>query len=188
MRYYKWLICGAVVLALAAGGVRIASINKVFPSPENKVYREGETFHYKGLEAKAGEVEIYNREEIKVAYPGIDMEDEVLENGQTEEVTYIVANVEISNKTENTISMGKTGVAQWILEAGLYANGADYTSFLSLNPSYSRTFYAGDTKTIKIVFTIRNEYMTKRELEETPLKVVYSYYPSKNYIYYEGKS
>ena len=30
--------------------------------------------------------------------------------------------------------------------------------------------------------------LTEEELEKSPLKVVYSYYPGKNYIYYEGKN
>ena len=125
---------------------------------------------------------------LKQRYPDIELEMDGLDDSHISDSTYIVANVKMTNNTQDTVYMGKTGVAQWILEAGLNSNGVDAYIFSSLNPDYSRTFQAGDSEEIKLVYTIWSDYMTKEELEKSPLKVVYSYYPGKNYIYYEGKN
>lgn len=188
MKHYKGLLCGLAAVVLVLGAVRIVSLNKALPSPEDKPVTVGEKFIYKGLEGTVGDVEIYNKEEMQTAYPDIELEVDGLDDSHISDSTYIVANVKMTNNTQDTVYMGKTGVAQWILEAGLNSNGVDAYIFSSLNPDYSRTFQAGDSEEIKLVYTIWSDYMTKEELEKSPLKVVYSYYPGKNYIYYEGKN
>ena len=188
MKHYKGLLCGLAAVVLVLGAVRIVSLNKALPGPEDKPVTVGEKFIYKGLEGTAGDVEIYNKEEMQMAYPDIELEVDGLDDSHISDSTYIVANVKMTNNTQDTVYMGKTGVAQWILEAGLNSNGVDAYIFSSLNPDYSSTFQAGDSEEIKLVYTIWSDYMTKEELEKSPLKVVYSYYPGKNYIYYEGKN
>ena len=68
MKHYKGLLCGLAAVVLALGAVRIVSLNKALPSPEDKPVTVGEKFIYKGLEGTVGDVEIYNKEEMQTAY------------------------------------------------------------------------------------------------------------------------
>lgn len=61
-------------------------------------------------------MEIYNKEEMQMAYPDIELEVDGLDDSHISDSTYIVANVKMTNNTQDTVYMGKTGVAQWILE------------------------------------------------------------------------
>lgn len=119
MKHYKGLLCGLAAVVLVLGAVRIVSLNKALPSPEDKPVTVGEKFIYKGLEGTVGDVEIYNKEEMQAAYPDIELEMDGLDDSHISDSTYIVANVKMTNNTQDTVYMGKTGVAQWILEAGL---------------------------------------------------------------------
>ena len=49
MKHYKGLLCGLAAVVLALGAVRIVSLNKALPSPEDKPVTVGKKFIYKGL-------------------------------------------------------------------------------------------------------------------------------------------
>ena len=111
MKHYKGLLCGLAAVVLALGAVRIVSLNKALPSPEDKPVTVGKKFIYKGLEGTVGDVEIYNKEEMQTAYPDIELEMDGLDDSHISDSTYIVANVKMTNNTQDTVYMGKTGVA-----------------------------------------------------------------------------
>ena len=82
MKHYKGLLCGLAAVVLALGAVRIVSLNKALLGPEDKPVTVGEKFIYKGLEGTAGDVEIYNKEEMQMAYPDIELEVDGLDEAK----------------------------------------------------------------------------------------------------------
>lgn len=170
MKHYKGLLCGLAAVVLALGAVRIVSLNKALPGPEDKPVTVGEKFIYKGLEGTAGDVEIYNKEEMQVAYPDIELEVDGLDDSHISDSTYIVANVKMTNNTQDTVYMGKTGVAQWILEAGLNSNGVDAYIFSSLNPDYSQDISDGGFRRDKTCIHNMERLYDKRRTGKKPAK------------------
>lgn len=65
--------------------------------------------------------------------------------------------------------------------------GSDLEVFLALNPDYSSSIPAGEKMELKIAYCILNEYMTLEEIQNTDIKIVYSYYPTKNYFFYPAE-
>ena len=46
MKHYKGLLCGLAAVVLVLGAVRIVSLNKALPGPEDKPVTVGEKFIY----------------------------------------------------------------------------------------------------------------------------------------------
>lgn len=184
MRYKKML---AVILPLIciACIAAIYNVNYVYPMPKDIFYTEGETAVYKGLDITIGELELYQNEQVQTVYPeiysGFDS------SGKDTDTNIIIANIKIKNTTDRKISLGKESITIWPVEAGYVGNGIDLSCFMMLNPEYTGSFEAGTELEVKLVYPIADRYLSWEKLNNSDIKVIYSYYPTKNYILYEAK-
>jgi hypothetical protein len=186
MRYKKIIIFIIILLWIAGSAAQIWRINSLYPNPEEKPAVKGESVLYKGLTLTAGDVEVYTWEELQEVYPdwqgGFFIQDE---ESTLEQYNYIIFNITLTNETEEKISFGKEGTDMWVMESGLVHNGSDYFAYMSLNPHIMGQFEPGDTETLKLPYSILREYKSIDELKSDGIKLVYSYYPTKNYILYQ---
>ena len=58
---------------------------------------------------------------------------------------------------------------------------------MMLNPEYTGSFEAGAELEVKLVYPIADRYLSWEKLNNSDIKIIYSYYPTKNYILYEAK-
>lgn len=186
MRYKKIIIGTVALLFLAVSVFMIYNVNSVFPNTEDKAYRTGDETRYRGLKLTVGEIEVYTEEEAVEKYPAI--KDTQLYETDKGKFNYVIANITLENDTDDVITFGKFGsVGQWCIEAGLEGNGMSYFDFLALNPTYHKSFSVGDKQDIILPFTLSKKWITYEELKKEDIKIIYSFYPEKIYILYEGK-
>lgn len=188
MTFYKKIITGIVVfMLLICSAYMIYNVNSVFPKADSKAYRTGDETRYRGLKLTVGEVEIYTQEELEEKYPAIKNINPEFKNVGVN--NYVIANITLENDTDETIELGKFGsVTSWVIETVLYGNGINYFTFLELNPSYSTSFSTGQKQELILPFCVGEGWATYDELMQGNIKIIYSFYPTKVYILYEGKS
>lgn len=187
MRYKKIIIGIAVTVFLICSVFMIYNVNSVFPNTDDKAYITGDETRYRGLKLTVGEIGVYTREEFIKKYPaGAGNYGPISE--YTEGHNYVVANITLENDTDETISIGKFGtVTLWQIEADLNGNGISYGKFMVLNPTYSVSFPSGTKQELILPFVIAEEWNTYEELKQSDIKIIYSFYPTKSYILYEGE-
>lgn len=188
MTFYKKIIIGIVSLVLlACSAYMIYNVNSVFPNADCKAYVTGDETRYRGLKLTVGDIEIYTQEELEEKYPAVKNINPEFENVGAG--NYIIANITLENDTDETVQLGKLGsVTGWAVEKDMYGNGISYFTFLELNPSYGTSFSSGQKKELILPFRIGEEWVAYDELIQGDIKIIYSFYPTKAYILYEGKS
>lgn len=187
MRYKKIIIGIAVTAFLICSGFMIYNVNSVFPNTDDKEYMTGDETRYKGLKLTVGETGVYTREEFIKKYPaGAENYGPIPE--YTEEHNYVVAEIILENDTDETVSIGKfSTVTFWQIEADFNGNGMDYGKFMVLNPTYSLSFQSGTKQELILPFMIPEEWISYEKLKQSDIKIIYSFYPTKCYILYEGE-
>lgn len=184
MTCFKRIILALTVLILTmVCGYMIYRINIMYPSPENVAYQPGDTAKYKGMFMHMGEIELYDSEEAAKTYP--ELAD--LIRGETEQKNWFIVNLELENSTEQKISFGKESIAMCVIEVGLESNGIGFQEFMALNPDYKSSLEPGESMQVKLPYSIWEKYISPEEVENTDIKLVYSYYPTKNYILYSAE-
>lgn len=181
----KYKITGMTlaVVALISGILMIYQVNQTYPNPQHEVIRPGEIAKYKGLVLYAGNIEVYETGEVKTVYTDVD--EELFE----EDAYWVIINVELENQTEEEIKLTKERLTDWRLEAGVHMNGISAGAFMQLNPDFHSDWKAGEKQSVKLPFSIWKKSLeqTGQVMKETDIMLVYSYYPTKNYILYEAK-
>lgn len=184
MCYKKMLVVILPFICIACIAM-IYNVNRVYPMPKDIFYTEGETAVYKGLDISIGEIELYQNEQVQTVYPeiysGFDS------SGKDTDTNIIIANIKIKNTTDRKISLRKEGIVTWPVEAAYVGNDVDLSCFMMLNPEYTGSFEAGAELEVKLVYPIADRYLSWEKLNNSDIKVIYSYYPTKNYILYEAK-
>lgn len=185
IRFKKIMIILIICVLTTVCIVRIYHINNRYPDPENIAVRQGETTIYKGMKLTAKELEIYTEKELLDKYP--KLADSWERNEDTKAAfTYIIANMNLKNESQQDISLGKSSITHFFLEINnVEGNAVSQGDFIILNPDYKNTFQAGSESDIKLVYEISDMYMTYNEIKGSRIKIVYSYYPTKNYLYYD---
>lgn len=168
-------------------GYFVYDINVAYPSPQNIVYKENQSFEYYGMKVTAGALEICNYDEIcnKIdGYKEYTKDDRIMQNSY-----YILVNIHVENPSVQDISLKNTGFTYWMIESGNCANGVSQEMIYMVD--YSNDVYkAGSNMDIELPFYIYKENTTaksKEELLEQGIKIVAGYYPDKEYIFYGGK-
>ena len=164
-------------------------VNRRFPSPENVSTQPGETTSFKGIKLTSGDMEIYDYEGLINQYPQVETAYYIMDEERklAEDAYHFIIPVTIENSTENPWSIGKEGILSWVMETGTTNNGMDFFSFEELNPDYDGNLEPGESQEIRLTFSIIKDYMTMEEAIKWDKKIIYSYYPSKNYLYYPGE-
>lgn len=192
MRYRKWVILIVCLLLFGVWAYFVYDVNERFSNPENRIVEQGQTASYKGLTIAPGEVEILSYQEMVERYPDFDSTYD--EMGEEAEETihemahyhYILVHLSIENPTDEKISFGKESITLWPIEVGVQGNGMDPFMLMYFNPGYDGSFTAHEKMDMILPYTIYTEYLTLEEIKKEDIRVVYSYYPTKNYIFYEG--
>ena len=165
-------------------------VNKRFPNPKNISLKAGETTDYKGIKLSAGEeIEIYDYDGLVKQYPQLELVYDLMEDEKemAGDAYFFLAPVTFHNPTKQEWNMGKESIIMWVLETGNTNNGVDYFVFSELNPDYSGTLEPGETMEIKLPFSITKDYITMEKAMKWDKKIIYSYYPAKNFLYYPGE-
>lgn len=186
MRCKKIIIGTAAVIFLVVSVFMIYNVNSVFPNTEDEAYRTGDETRYRGLKLTVGEIGVYTEEDAVEKYPAIE-DAQFYEGTDKGRYNYVIAKIVLENDTDETVTFGKFGsVGDWAIEAGLNGNGMDMFIFLALNPTYHKSFLSGDKQELILPFGISKEWITYEELKKEDIKIIYSFYPKKIYILYEG--
>lgn len=194
MSYKKIIIAVPILIFFAVSVFMIYNVNSVYPNAEEKAYREGDVTRYKGLKMTVGEVEIYTEDELIEEYADIDIngklttEGYIVEGEHISEGTYIIVNITLENDTDETITFGKLDdIYYWITEVGMTANSTFLRLFFEINPVIYSSFSAGDVQEMKLLYRMDERNISYEQLKQNDIKVVFSYYPTKEYLLYEGE-
>lgn len=182
IRYKKLAGIILVVILFLIWGYFVWDMNVRYPNPEEKVLRPGEQALYQGLTLYAGDIEVYTREEFEELYE--------YSSGSDENGTYIVAEAVLENNTEETIALSENQPLYWVVEVGYKChNASEYVSFQILNKEYSSitVLKPGDVMELKIPYYINPIAATYDVIRKEDIRIVYSYYPTKNYILLNGQ-
>lgn len=156
-------------------------INRRYPNPEEKQLKAAEKGYYKGMELEVGEIELYTKEEYENRY-GVAA-------SMTEPGTYITVNLTLKNNTDQAVLLDKEGPVMWLLEVGnLYHNSCIYQDFISLNGENRGIMEAHSSWELTLPYFVYSESVLYDRLKKEEIRIVYSYYPTKNYIWKEGLS
>lgn len=162
-------------------------VNRRFPNPENIKAEQNETVDYKGISMFAKDMEIYPYDRLMERYPQLEQVYDLMEVEDEKNDIYFIVPVTIENRTKDVWKQGKESIGEWVLEVGEESNGVDYFYFLEMNPDYHKTLEPGESQNIIIPFSINEDYLTLEEAVSEDKKIVYSYYPTKNYLFYPGE-
>ena len=198
MHFSKKIIAVVTVgiLLFVASFVQIYALNKNFANPENIPLEKSETSFYKGLKITPTDLCIYTWDELNEKYPAWaecyifqntfeSIEDESEDKGG-KDINFILCKVEVENDTEYEIELVKDKFLYWIIEAGYVVNGMDPMTYEALNDEETCRFNPGDVKTVYLPYQIWKEDLPTDELKKTDIKIVYSYYPTKNYLFFKS--
>lgn len=195
MTHFK-KIAVIIFLVIIAGiwGYMVYQINANYPASKNIAITEGEEGRYKGLRIIPEDLEICSYQEAIDKYPdlfssysSLDEEGTSL-TGEMDLYNYVFVHIKIRNTMNTELSMGKESILYWPIEVnGTESNCMDMFQFTQMNPFYSKTFEGGKELELILPYAIYSEYVSLEELKKSELKIVYSYYPTKNYILYEGE-
>lgn len=170
------------IILILVWGYFVWDVNVRYPNPEEKIIRPGETGLYKGLNFQAGNINIYTKSEFEKLYD--------FSSGEDEDGTYIVAEAVFENKTEETIVLSEDQPLYWPVEVG-YQRGSniEYGSFQALNRNYSgnTVLKPGEKMEVSLTFYIHQSALAYDEIKREDIRIVYSYYPTKNYILLNGQ-
>ena len=185
-----------IVLLVAFAGIwgyLVYQVNANYPAAKNIAITEGEEGRYKGLRITPEGLEICSYEEAVDKYPELvssysSLDDEGTSlTGEMDLYNYVFVHIKICNTMDTKLSMGKESILYWPIEVnGIESNCMDMFQFTQMNPSYSRTFEGGKELELILPYAIYSEYVSLEELKKSELKIVYSYYPTKNNILYKG--
>ena len=194
MTHFKKIIMIVLLVAFAGiWGYLVYQVNANYPAAKNIAITEGEEGRYKGLRITPEGLEICSYEEAVDKYPELvssysSLDDEGTSlTGEMDLYNYVFVHIKIRNTMDTKLSMGKESILYWPIEVnGIESNCMDMFQFTQMNPSYSRTFEAGKEIELILPYAIYKEHVSLEELKKSELKIVYSYYPTKNYILYKG--
>lgn len=181
-------ILGVAVL-LAVWAYFTYDVNHRFPNPKNISIESGESTNYKGIKITPGEIEIYDYDGLIKQYSQLEMLYYIMDYEQesAKDSYFFLVPITMENPTTEPWSIGKESIVMWVLETGTTHNGVDYSSFSELNPDYDGNLEPGESQEITLAFSIHKEYMTRQEAMKWDKKIIYSYYPTKNFLYYPGE-
>ena len=175
-------------ILFALWGYFTYDVNRRFPNPENIKTEQNETVDYKGISITAKEIEIYRYEQLIEHYPQLESVYDLLGGEEKESNNcYYIVTVVMENRTKKIWNQGKESVVEWMLEVGEEYNGVDFFAFSELNWDYHKTMEPGESQEIKLPYSIREDYITLEEAVKEDKKIIYSYYPTKNYFFYPGE-
>ena len=142
------------------------------------------------MKLTVGDVEIYTTKEFIEKYPNVQSEFDFLGDNYLDSLnySYVIANITVENDTENIIKSGKIDrITSWVIETDMKGNGMDMFSFMALNPDSDGSFAAGEKQELKLPFYVSEEWTEYEKIKKEDIKIVFSYYPTKSYILYEGE-
>ena len=179
------------IVLICVWGSMTYRINKAYPNPENIPVKLGERTKFHGAFLTGESAEVLSPEEMLENYPqltdtyeimGEEISKEMLQDFQ--QYNYMLVKVKLVNGTDCDINFGKNGDAlYWIFEEGRESNAQEMFLFQTLNPEYSGSgIKANSEQEVILVSSIMKMYQSLEELKKQEIKVVYSYYPTKNYI------
>jgi hypothetical protein len=191
----KRILAVLLILCLTVGtGIRIWSVYSRWPNPPEIVTKIAEPIDYCGLTVTPDKVEVMTWEEAVAAYPviiedypdGMTLDEIQMMQEYNGPTTQIFVTLTVINPTEQEITLPKGySIAYWVYENDFEFNGADYITFLALNPDYTGTFEAGESQTVILPFSILLEYKSKAEVLSAASRLNLSYYPDNQYILFE---
>jgi hypothetical protein len=168
----------AGILIFGVWGYFVHDINTRYPNAKEQELRNGKQGMYKGLVLSAKNIEVYTKEafEDKFNYTG----------GKSDEGTYVLAYLSLTNDTKETIVLENDQPLYWIAEVGeKTSNACDYDAFQKLNGSYDVLIDEGETLNIRLPYYFMNQMIDYKDVIEEQIRIVYSYYPTKNYMIME---
>lgn len=191
---YKKIL--AVIISLVLIGVLgyyIYDINAMYPNPKNIAVRQGQSFNYKGATVETTDMQVYGFEELIKEYPELETAYDVMgEEGEKQkksakDYNYFCVEMNVRNNQSQTINFVKEGITNWVMEISTYANGMDYFYFQTLNKNYKRILEPGEMEQVFLCYGILDGYVSLQQMKADDIKLVYSYYPTKNYVLKEGE-
>ena len=182
MKYCKYVFA---VLCIAIIGIWIYlvyDINEAYPSPEDVVYKKGETFEYYGLKITPEDVQIYTYDEMCDQYEELKNDSSNVE--ERSKYYYIIVTLHIKNENKNEIIIKDDLVSYWMLETGLAANGMDMdmSYVVDYTSDIFKMDYEGEIEVPYFVYCEEVDNMSKQEILNQGIKIVLNYYPDKKYI------
>ena len=163
-------------------------INAMYPNPENIPVQQGETFTYKGASITATDMQVYQFDELMTAYPDLSNAYDIMgEEGYTQkesakENNYFTATLNVENNSNEVVTFSKESILYWVIEIGVERNSADFFYFQTLNPSYTSKLQPGEHEEVILCYGILKDYLSFTDIKNSDIKLVYSYYPTKNYV------
>ncbi len=185
-KYIRWVILFAV---LCVWGSLVMDVNYRYPKSENICVQPEETFSYQGIKVIPGELGIYDYGSLIRQYPRIEtMERSVDEELTAHDECYFVVPITIENNTGSRWESIGTSLVSWVIETGSTSNGMDYYAFKEMNPEYDGILEPGESQRINLIFSIIGNYITMDQAFQWDKKIVFSYYPYKKFLFYQGQA
>lgn len=169
----------------------VYDINKRFPSPENYVVKEGESFLYQGIYMDVEKHEFLTYSQLNEKYHPVEagvLEDLFYEkkNGY-----YLCQYLKIHNTQNEEIDLKSAyDIGNWCYESRKDYNGMTFVGCvmdgeltvekggISVQP--------GESKEVMLCYYIGREGKDIKTVKKENFKIVYSLYPTKNYILVKG--
>lgn len=178
IRYKRIILIVLIALLFGLWGYLVYDMNVRYPNPEEKILRNGEQTLYKGLTLTAGDISVYSRKELeeRYDYAGVESTDG----------TYILAEVTLENNTEDKIFLSGDQPLYWVAEIGyLCCNGINMGLSQFFKTDYNIMLNPGESTELILPYYIFNINGTYDQIKKEEIRIVYSYYPTKNYIVLE---
>lgn len=190
MYYKKIIIAVTALIFFIVSGFMIYNVNTDYPNAEEKAFKVGEVTRYKGLKLTVGELEIYTEKELIEKYEDTNIAEQIIKgNLDAAESTYIIANVTLENDTDETITFGKLdSLGYWIIEVGMTSNGTLNFQYV-INPNWDslKSYSVGEVQNVKLLYCLTKNKISYDQIKQSDVKIIFSYYPTKNYLLYEGE-
>ncbi|MCI8365890.1 MAG: hypothetical protein HFG34_13240 [Eubacterium sp.] len=181
INYKKYTILILAVPVFLIWGYLVWDINDRYPNPEEKILLAGEQARYQGILLTAGDIKIYSSAEFDALYD--------YSSGDEKIGTYIVIQAELKNDTEETIILSENQPLYWIAEVGYRcSNAVNIDTFQILNKDYTGMVLIepGEVFKVELPYFIYSINASYDVIKKQDIRVVYSYYPTKNYILSKG--
>jgi hypothetical protein len=192
IRYRRIILSVVLIVIIGVWGYFTYNINKSYPNPKNISVRQGEEFKYKGADITVDEMNVYTFDELIKKYPELQTAYDVMgEDGENQKkeakkFNYFVSIMNVKNNQSKTINFGKESIPNWVMEISPYANGMDFFYFQTLNEGYTKVLDSGEMEQVILCYGILDEYVSIEKMRSSDIKLVYSYYPTKNYVLRKG--
>lgn len=193
MFYKRFSIIFIIAAAVGVWLYFVADMRQKFPNPENIAVMPGEEGVYKGAVIYSEDIHICDYDGLLELYPelgeetgSIDMPYMMESRETARQKTYIAVEYVLENRGDEEVQLlhPKENLINMVIEAGAYTNGADYAFAKRLNPSLGRSLGAGEKQQIRLVFSFFEFNLSIEEAEQSDIRLVYSLYPTKEYLYY----